>query len=414
MKRNLLKLPITLLIFFSILLPSGSIYGVNVKLIISITAFLLAAVYFLKEGIERKFLYGIIGAITFLLLYTLVALNNGIDYKDILSHGTAISSLLLLIFLPTFAISKRITSQEEIIKIIFISLLIFSLFKFSISTAIWLGQDPVQVRLMLESVFGVSFIGLDTGSFYRVHWPADYLLPPALYFLLQNKQPHYPFGELQKKIYLIAFILAVMVAYSRLLYVFSLTAIALSFILAHKGSNKKIITIFLLLPIILIYFLYSENNVITDFISLRYSGEFAKSSDATRDAMLDALLQSFYTNYFLGRGLGAGTIGYSNIESLPWYFELQWLSFAMQFGIVGFLSLLALALTPAVLSIRKNKRKYNVGLLIIYSFWLMVGVFNGFMLTSAGGVIFLLFIISLSATKKVNNQKQHGITIENT
>lgn len=405
MTKNLLKFPITLLVFFSILLPSGSIYGVNVKLAISVIALLLMACYLPKEGVEKKFLYALMGLISFLLFYTLIALNNGIPGQDIISHGTAISSLFLLIYLPTFAISKKIASKDEIIKIIFISLFVFSLFKLSISTAIWLGHEPTQVRLLLESIFGVSFIGLDTGSFYRVHWPADYLLPPALYFILQNKQPHYPFGKLQKNIFLAVFILAIIIAYSRLLYVYSLTAIALAFILANKDNNKKILIIALLVPTVLIYLLYSNSNMIADFISLRYSGEFAKSSDATRDAMLNALLQSFYDNFLLGRGLGAGTIGYINIEAVPWYFELQWLSIAMQFGIMGFIPILALALAPAVISLNINRSKYNLGLIIIYFFWLMVGIFNGFMLTSAGGVIFLLFITSLPTKKpKLRNQ----------
>lgn len=136
MTKNLLKFPITLLVFFSILLPSGSIYGVNVKLAISVIALLLMACYLPKEGVEKKFLYALMGLISFLLFYTLIALNNGIPGQDIISHGTAISSLFLLIYLPTFAISKKIASKDEIIKIIFISLFVFSLFKLSISTAI--------------------------------------------------------------------------------------------------------------------------------------------------------------------------------------------------------------------------------------------------------------------------------------
>lgn len=405
MTKKLLKLPITLLVFFSIILPSGSIYGINIKLAISVIALSLMACYFPKKGIEKKFIYALLGLISFLLFYTLIALNNGIPNQDIISHGTAISSLFLLIYLPSFAISKKIISKEELIKTIFISLFVFSLFKLSISTAIWLGHEPTQIRLLLESIFGVSFIGLDTGSFYRVHWPADYLLPPALYLILQNKQPHYPFRKLQKNLFLAIYILAIVIAYSRLLYVYSLTAIALAFILANKDNDKKLIAIILAVPTILIYLLYTKSNIISDFISLRYSGEFAKSSDATRDAMLNALLQSFYDNFLLGRGLGAGTVGYINIEAVPWYFELQWLSFAMQFGIIGFLPILAIALAPAIISLNKNRSKYNLGLILIYAFWLMVGIFNGFMLTSAGGVIFLLFITSLPNTKpKLSNR----------
>lgn len=392
-KNDISKILVILLVFSSIVLPSGSVYGLNIKLIIAVSSLLLFAIYILTDGVNKGFLYSFIGLFIFLTSYALIALKHGVEDKDIISHGIAISSLFLVITIPLFSISKRIINHEELIKIIFISLAVFSILKISMSLIIVSGTPAEQVQLIFESIFGVSFIGLDTGTFYRVHLTSDYLLPIALYLLLQKNQKHYPSSEIKKKIYLLIFILAIIVSYSRLLYAYTLIAATFAFVLSQQ-NNKKIIASMFALPIVLIYFLSSQDNILIGFITERYSGEFAQSSDGGRTRMLNALLQTFEGNIVFGRGLGAGTPSYSNIENVPWYFELQWLSFAMQFGISGFLLILSLALYPAIKILSKNISKYQISLLGLYLFWLMVGIFNGFMLTSAGGTIFLFFIIS--------------------
>lgn len=407
-KNNISKILVILLVFSSIVLPSGSVYGLNIKLIIAISSLLLFLTYLLTDGVNRRFLYSFIGLFIFLTSYSLIALTNGVEDKDIISHGIAISSLFLVIAIPLFSISKRIIRHEELIRTIFISLAVFSTLKILMSLIIVTGTPAEQVQLIFESIFGVTFIGLDTGTFYRVHLTSDYLLPIAIYLLLQKNINHYPLAKTKKKIYILIFTLAIIISYSRLLYAYTAVAAIFAFALS-KQNNKTITASFFALPILLIYFLSSQDNILVGFITERYSGEFAQSSDGGRTRMLNALLQTFEGNIFFGRGLGAGTPNYINIENVPWYFELQWLSFAMQFGIFGFLIILSISLYPALKLLRKSISKHQISLLGLYIFWLVVGIFNGFMLTSAGGAIFLFFIISFwSSTQTTKyNQLQH-------
>lgn len=384
------KFPILFLVCISVVLPSGSIFGLNVKVMASVACALVVLHKFIVGGVSLKLIQGLFLFFSFMLFYLALAVVNQTPMPQVLTHAVAISSVFVLIFFPLFGLIEGIVSPREIIGVAIFSLILFSFFKLGIVVLVWFGYSPEFIKGILEMVFEVSFIGLDTGIFYRVHFPIDYLLPVAIYILMQNQSNYGKPGGGAVVIGVVFFFLAIVISYSRMLYAYAF----LSFILVifvSKVTRDRLFGFILFAGALSPYLLYKSTGLLR-FVGDRYFGGFASSSDATRVDMSKALWDTFQLNPFLGRGLGGGVDGYVNIEKLPWYFELQWFSFMMQFGLVGFAFLFFVALIPAFLYVKKTPLRYFFGIFCLYAFWLLVGVFNGFMLTSAGGVIFLFFI----------------------
>ena len=111
----------------------------------------------------------------------------------------------------------------------------------------------------------------------------------------------------------------------------------------------------------------------------------------------------------LGKGLGASSDSLIRFADMPWYYELQWLSFVAQFGVVGFSVILGLALFPVFMVLFRGLTYFSFSVLIIYFLWLGVGIFNGFMLTSSAGVIFLFFILLLFNFNRASRIENHDL-----
>lgn len=399
------KISLMLIVVMSITLPSGSINGLNIKIIASIFCALFTIHAIRNKKTPKKYITTAIAFLAIILLYSLVSIANDIPKEQIASHATAVASLFFIIYIPSLLINHNLISAQEVIKTSLMSVGAFSALKILIVMAIWNGTPAGILQLHIESIFGTSFIGLDAGVFYRVHLPIDYLLPISIYYLIQN---HLQLGKPSKKIsaaLLCLFISAAIISYSRIIYAYVAISL-LAPLITSRITTIGLIKLLTAIPILAILVFSTKYSEISGFLSNRYSGAYADNSDATRKLMFSALSETFQQYPLLGRGLGAGALNYTNMEKLPWYFELQWLSFAMQFGIIGILIIATIAASPLITSLRLKPRKYHLSISALYLTWLGVGIFNGFMLTSAGGIIFLFFLIL--TTPQTNQKKNYA------
>jgi hypothetical protein len=383
---------IALFIFSCIVLPSGSVYHVNVKIIL--TALLLFLFFWGLVNGRGSFggALSLLGFLSFVVSYLALANLNGVPIDDSISQAQAFFSSAVVIFFPIYYMRVGTVSANFLFLVVVYAFAFMSLFKIVLELYMLAGAGLEAGKTFVMDIFGVAFIGLDAGVFYRIHFPSDYLAPVILFAMLRRAE----LGLfISKRAALFVFMIAlvsVVLSYSRFLWLYSLIATLLAFFSMPKVNLKLLILGFGLILLPVFYILYGD--VVFNFVLERYAGDYAKSSDGTRIEMLSALIDAISERPFLGSGLGASTPGYVNIESVPWYYEMQWLGLVMQLGLTGASALFLAALLVAWLILGRSLTLTKLSLTAVYLLWVLLGFFNGFMLTSIGGGIFLAFILA--------------------
>lgn len=397
---------INLLIFLTIVLPTGTILSLNYKIGIIALIFPLFIYISLIYGIAESFIIWFFVFLLFLGASFLLSFLNDVPISSVVSHVVAFFSLFSVIYFSLFLISYDKSYKDLFKKKILLSLILFSVVKISASFLIGMGVvSPDLVQEFLKLFFNFEFIGLDASYFYRVHLPIDYLLPLVFLYLsyLSNDDDWFRY----KRVFQFIIFMAILVSYSRILYFIFIIMFAIIFLdYIRRLQSEKFIIVFLLG----FSFLGLVSGVSFDFIYERYFGEMASESDGPRLEMYYALVSIFEKYSLLGKGLGSGSELLIRFEDMPWYYELQWLSFLAQFGMVGFMLLLLVALLPFGYLYFTQLTSYSFTISILYLAWLSVGIFNGFMLTSSAGVIFLFFILMFT---DLDNRKHSSTTIRN-
>jgi hypothetical protein len=198
-----------------------------------------------------------------------------------------------------------------------------------------------------------------------------------------------------KKIAIGVILISLFLTYSRYLWLYGAIAIALSYIVSKANKyyiyrGEAVSVSVAKMAVVSIGILLSLVAGGADIIVERFTGDSALSSDSQRVVMFFPLFNAFLDNPLMGIGMGAYVNEIIRVERLPWNYELQWLSFAMQFGVLGVTVLIVIAISPFLIFARMTI--YGMSYTIMYALWVTVGVFNSFLLTSAAGVVFATFV----------------------
>ena len=395
--RQSISFSAVLLIITSIILPSGHIFDFNIKMVfVGIFSFcsLLYFSFFDVKISSRKnfFLWG--GFVfLFLIFFSIVAYLNDIPLIESLSHAKAILAFVCLIFIPCFCISNTIFSFNFLLKVILVSVFIHATLKLILALSFCWGWSLDNIITHIRHIFHYELIWLNTDYFYRVHAPIDFLYPICIYLVSINFNTKSFMENGIAALFLLMLFLGIIVSYSRLLYFYSFITVFLIFFRFNTSLSKKLLfcSFFILLMVLII-----SIPAVNQFLTMRYFGLPAKASDSGRWEMLPALLDTFRHYPFFGRGLGSSAIGldphYRGPTAPVWYFELQWLSFLAQFGIIGLGLIFYLALIPIKNFILNLNFKKSFFVVVIYFLWLFIGFFNNFILCSSGGIISMFFV----------------------
>ena len=390
-----LRITVISLLVSTVILPSGTIYFFNIKILLSVFSFFL--LLFINKSI--KIWLSLFIFLLFVLFFSLIAMINGLSVNNVISEGVATSSLFFLVFIPIGCVLAGVISINKVFRIIFISLAFYSISKVFISSLFFFDVQLSVLQDFFQRIFCMTFVGLDTCFFYRVSYPIDFLYPISIYIVVCGIDGgHLLFNKKLKYFLLFVYTLGIIISYSRYLYFYCAISFLLTLFSIKFKLKNIIISILLFLILCLVFHNYINN--MYDFILNRYFGESAVWSDNRRFEMFSSILSTIHSYPILGRGLGASAVGFIDIPGKSWYYELQWLAICMQFGIVGFSILFTTSVVPVVFCYLKGFSFKLLCITILYALWLATAIFNGFMFSSSGGAVFLVFsLIALYYTK---------------
>ncbi|MEX1012504.1 MAG: O-antigen ligase family protein [Waddliaceae bacterium] len=237
----------------------------------------------------------------------------------------------------------------------------------------------------------------------RIQFSTDIATPYLILFVLFSEKLGQKISGKFKILYLILSLISNLISYSRFLiavYFISLFLYILSVPLKEK-MRGALIACSLLISLV---FICGPENFYNGFVD-RYTGKSTQISDSIRIEQSRSLLKEYQATPYFGKGLGGyakdsirSTTGNFNMHS----YEVQWLAFLMQFGIVGILLILSPICLIAFRLIYPQPSLISISFLILFALWIGSGFTNPYLISMQSGAIYTLFAIiphQIHATK---------------
>jgi len=347
------------MVFWCIVLPAGSVFGVNVKFIL---AFFMLGLFFLCDS-RKKFLVAPLIILLlfyfFVVMWMLLGMFYGYQVADVLEETKLFSSTGLLVYLCYMAVYDGILDTKTFLKFIVNCVFIYAFLKVFFTGLIFFKM--VEISFFKEiyfSVFGQSFITMCISSdLWRMAHTCDIFLPVAV-FLILNK-----FVEYKKTsntlIVLSFFILAIFFSYTRFIWGYFVFVLCISFF--ENRMYRHYLILFGIIIAILVPILADSKifDVIGDLITQRFAGAETLDSDLIRQNQFYVLCNFWLKHPFFGWGMGSHVVGYIRSETYAFSYEIQWLSFLYKFGIVGILCLMAFIFIPVIVFLNSILKEHK-------------------------------------------------------
>ncbi len=385
---NLFSLFIVLLA----LLPAGSIYGVNVKILIFVPLAVIAAHRLASE--ERALAqYAFAAACGCLVIaatlrsfldsfYSELALSQA---KDVLT--TLAGCLFIRLFTPT------LLDREKFIRLCIYTVAFGSFLKVLLLTySLITGASVVDLVDVISKIFGVKLMALDLeGAGGRLQFPSDNLLPITLFAIIGlRKRLHLRGGVAVLCVALLCF--SSLYTFSRFIWISTVLAALLGSFIARRD---KIVLLYLSISAAATAYFFP---VLSALVTLRFSTALAGSSDIERTWQIVGLKQFFWDAPLFGHGMGSYILNLKRSVDTPYVYEVQIGALLVQFGIVGMCLLAGLLINfyRKAFDLRRGKRAYQAAVLLLLLDFIAAAFFNPDLLASLSAVSYgLIFVLGL-------------------
>jgi hypothetical protein len=394
-------------LFLAVCLPGGSVLGLNLKLISS-GLFLVAFVLYVVAGgpffshAEIIFM-GVVAA--FLCFWSLVGVLNGqADTGQILSQLRLIAMAILVAWLSIFAIRRGLVTAERLITVIIYGMFCASAVKVAlVAASVFSNIDPIQIT---RSVFGEESVEAYPILFglVRLDFAQDILGAFALFALLAPSVSGVRFGRTSKLFICIVVVLGSgLLAYSRANWFIYVVSIFVAMIVQRSWKTMAVTVLAALLLCVSFY----------DVLNAVYEDRFvreAESSDTGRIEQARALMGEIKARPILGKGMGAHVNTYISSGTQKYSYELQWLAFLMQFGIVGELGILLLV-AASTRDLVMAKHPAKPWMLLLFVLWLLDSWTNPHITGSFAGATFGLFMAMFYRMRNTNLDSEGRVRV---
>ena len=382
-----LRVTLIVYVLMLVVLPSGTILGINVKL----PCFLLLIPLTLQVSFARgqmtvARLVRLLSVPAVLLLWAFLSQLYGYD-----SRLALLQFIDIMVTMGTCWFAAVLCNRDQGETLLLLRWIVYaevcaSSLKIAMLLYAFIRGIPVTAMLdWIQSIFGVQLMGYDFESaFGRFEFVSDNIIPICIFALLCYR------NLLSKHTARTLLMIALMVisslfSFSRFLWAHTVMALVLGLLLGKKDRFQAI-----LVGILSALTAFSLPFIIV-VVSLRFSTSVVTDSDADRIQQV-AALKNFITDApWFGHGLGT----YSHLvwRSLdaPYVYEAQLLALFGQVGIVG-VFLLVVLMMSYFRWFRPNGQRsvmLSIGLFLLLVGWLAGGFLNPWVISSAASVSYV-------------------------
>jgi hypothetical protein len=376
------------LVFVVVSLPTGSILGLNVKVVVfggflaAFTLYLISTRDELSRG-EVTF-FSVVGG--FLCFWSLIgALNGQANSGQIFYQLREVTSAILIAWLSIFLIRRGLFRPENLITAVIYGILFLSAAKLALVVATIVSNiDAIEAT---RSVFGQESLVAGNMAFglFRMEFSADILGAFALFGLLARSVSGIRFGRVLTSVIFVVVLGSGFIAYSRYIWFIYLVSICTAIIVERSWKMLSVMVLAALL------IGASSYDVISTVVQMRFQSDETDSSDIGRVEQARALINEIKARPILGKGMGAHANTYTSSDTHLYAYELQWLAFLMQFGLVGGMGILLLVAASAR-DLMAAKHPAKTWIFLLFLVWLLASWTNPYLTSSFAGATFGLFM----------------------
>ncbi len=372
-------------VFLSIcvILPTGSIFDINVKFI---SLFMLLAIAAINDGKGLfKIIVGMIPPLFLISGFSLITLYYGKYTDESIAQTKDIAVFFLMTTLGYSLLSKE-RRGEVVVGIITNSLIFLGLVKiFILGYAFATGGSVASVVKGLSLFFNTSLMTMESDdvAISRINFMSDYLIPAALYLITREAITQRK--STKTNIILVILMISLIISLSRFLWGVGFLSILLA-IFSNLRKFKSLLIIFVMICVAT--FLLSLQSV-QDLIAFRFTSKDASVSDMTRTLQYNGIMDHFWDAPLLGNGIGYYIPDLIRSYLSRYSYELQIPALFMQIGIIGSIIFFLIISATLYNSARILNFRMKVIYFVLVLIWLAGGFFNPVIISSTGGVAFL-------------------------
>ncbi len=377
-----------LYLFLTIALPSGSIYGLNLKS--PLYALLLPVAFFCYFRRGHALLKNVALLITVpavMLLWVMLGLSRGFEVAGAFRQCLDIFLTFLVCWLVSVFCGQSERHFLRFVKIILSSTVAAALFKFGIILyAFHAGVSITEVVAQVDKIFSVELMSMDIGDLFgRIQFMSDELVPLCIYVVLRYRD-RLGLSSLGSSALILVLILSVLISFSRYFWGFTALAFGLGLLVCKKDRFTLVLSSLLSVAVLVsLPFLIA-------LYQLRFSADVAGGSDDVRVEQIRALVAFFQDSPFWGNGFGSFTHEVIRSVGTPYTYEVQLLALLAQLGVVGMLLLVSLtALYYRTLWWNSRLRPLErVSIFLLLVTWISGGLSNPILFLPIAGINFAL------------------------
>lgn len=396
MFSNLWILPFYILLLAGVLLPSdGSHSVISLKSLgfigTALSLILHLALHPKMEARQFKLLGIFLFFVCFLGVWTLWSdLHQAAPVQSQLDQFKIFLITGFVLMAGVYYVNARCTDAQTIFKVA-----IYGNFTYSIIKVLLVAGHVMGVVNLFDilAMLGVRFMSMEImGDFSRLQTSVDILTPYLLYFVFQSEKLGLQFPKGFKSIYCVVAALSIALSFSRFL-IFAGCISYLLYVLTLKGKKLAIAGgVGLALLLAGITAVGWENTAL--LVQKRFFGSETSVSDQIREQQIEDVMVEFEQQPLMGKGMG--TYSHRNVRDadLKYSYEVQWVAFLMQFGVIGVALMLIPICWMAGQFIVPPITIVNLSFMALFLLWILSGFTNPFLISLTSGIVYLLFYLA--------------------
>ena len=371
-------------ILMLVLLPSGSVFGLNVKFLWFFFLLPVAVSFFFAQRQATRFRLALSFAIPGILLcWLLLSQFYGFDPAYAIAQYKDLMVTILSCWFAALFCAEGQTATVYFLRVVVFSEVVASLLKILLLMyAFGRGIPVTEVVDLIHRVFGVSLMTMDFESMLgRIQFISDGLIPVCIFAVLRYRK-ELRFHATSAIAMLLLLLISDFFSFSRYFWGYTVLAVVLGLVFGRKDFFQlSLITILSVVSL-------ASLPLLTTVIELRFSTTVVSVSDQERVTQVSALKDFFSSSPVFGHGLGSYTTRVIRNDEAPYSYEDQLLALVGQVGIVGtvFLSALTLYYFRDLWPHRDREWLQSFALGMILIGWICAGLFNPEVISSAAAV----------------------------
>ena len=392
-------------IFITVFLPSGSIYGLNVKSPLYLALLPLATIRIFRQGLATRERLALLLSVPLILsAWVVLGLVYGFPLASALRQYMDVALVLLLGWLVMVFCGDDDARRMLFLRVVLSAEIATSLFKVGlIGYAVLRGIPTVELVAALSKVFGVNLMTMDLGAMFgRVQFVSDAVIPVCIFIVLRHRD-QLRIGNLRAALFVLLLVVSVLFSFSRYLWAFTAIAFLAGLLTGRRDRFQ------LLLTCLLGACVFASLPAVISLYQLRFSADVAGSSDLIRTEQTSALKAFFKDAPLLGHGLGSYTnqvVREQETEGgVRYSYEAQLLALAGQIGVAGltFLFVLGAYYYSDLWWRPRSSLKDRVAVAGLLGFWICAGLYNPLLLHPVAGVNYAVFAALASVAHKAGS-----------